>query len=480
MISLNPEWLGMGQLAGPEYQHTRMNQIELCGTSGLAPFYLAMKRGLDLLLSLEHADKNRAAIDGLSGGGWQSIYFGALDTRVALANPVAGYSSFVTRIHNFSDLGDSEQTPCDMATVLDYTHMTAMRAPRPTLLTYNIKDDCCFASGHALPPLLQAAQPIFNLYGKPENLRSHVNYEPGTHNFERENREKFYQLVGDHFFKGDSKFSAVEIQSSNEVKTAEQLLVPLPANNATFRTLALDLSKSLPLNAKIPTGKSAMEKWQRSQRERLRTIVRAKDYTLRATKVSSEEQNGTNATFWKLSLGNDWTVPVTELSRGESKGTTLLLADEGKKSVAAEVEKLLSAGQRVLAVDVFYFGEAKIPRRDYLFALLISTVGDRPLGLQTSQLNAVAHWSKQLRAAEPINVMAIGPRSSLIALVAAGMEPKSLDALELRGSIGSLKEIIEKNWGVNEKPEMFCFGLLEAFDIPQLEALVSPRQIVKR
>jgi hypothetical protein len=100
--------------------------------------------------------------------------------------------------------------------------------------------------------------------------------------------------------------------------------------------------------------------------------------------------------------------------------------------------------------------------------------------LQTSQLNAVARWSKQLRATEPVNVMAIGPRSSLIALVAAGMEPKSLDALELRGSIGSLKEIIEKNWGVNEKPEMFCFGLLEAFDIPQLEALVSPRPIVKR
>ena len=56
MIALNVEWLGMGQLRGPGYEHTRMNQLDLCGTSGLAPFYLAMKRGLDVLLSHENAD----------------------------------------------------------------------------------------------------------------------------------------------------------------------------------------------------------------------------------------------------------------------------------------------------------------------------------------------------------------------------------------------------------------------------------------
>src|SRR6202008_2654145 len=43
MIALNVEWLGMGQLSGSDYNHSRMNQLDLCGTSGLAPFYLAMK-----------------------------------------------------------------------------------------------------------------------------------------------------------------------------------------------------------------------------------------------------------------------------------------------------------------------------------------------------------------------------------------------------------------------------------------------------
>ena len=143
-----------------------MNQLDLCGTSGLAPFYLDMKRGLDVLLSLEHADPARVAVTGLSGGGWQTIFFSSLDTRVTLANPVAGYSSFKTRAWHLKDLGDSEQTPNDLATICDYTHLTAMLAPRPTLLTYNLHDDCCFEGAYALEPLFNAAEPIFRLYGQ--------------------------------------------------------------------------------------------------------------------------------------------------------------------------------------------------------------------------------------------------------------------------------------------------------------------------
>jgi len=141
-------------------------------------------------------------VTGLSGGGWQTIFISSLDERVKLSDPVAGYSSFKTRARFLEDLGDSEQTPCDLGTVADYTHLTAMRAPRPTLLTFNSKDDCCFASGHALTPLMEAARPIFGLYGAENALRSHVNDVPGTHNYEKENREEFYKMAGDFFFPG--------------------------------------------------------------------------------------------------------------------------------------------------------------------------------------------------------------------------------------------------------------------------------------
>src|SRR5439155_16035861 len=137
MLALNVEWLGMGQLRSEGFQHGRMNQLDLCGTCGLAPFYLCMERGLDLLLGLPNTDPERVAVTGLSGGGWQTIFISSLDKRVKLTDPVAGYSSLLTRVRHFKDLGDSEQTPNDLATVADYTHLTAMMAPRPTLLTFN-------------------------------------------------------------------------------------------------------------------------------------------------------------------------------------------------------------------------------------------------------------------------------------------------------------------------------------------------------
>ena len=43
--------------------------------------------------------------------------------------------------------------------------------------------------------------------------------------------------------------------------------------------------------------------------------------------------------------------------------------------------------------------------------------------------------------------------------------------------MSSLKEIISQDIPVDQKPELFCFGLLEAFDVKQLSALVAPRPV---
>jgi len=479
MLVLNPEWIGMGQLRGNGYQHYRMNQLDLCGTSGLAPFYLAMKRGLDVLLSHPNADPERVAVSGLSGGGWQTIFISSLDTRVTLCNPVAGYSSFRTRARFWSDLGDSEQTPCDLATVADYAHLTALMAPRPTLLTYNFKDNCCFASPHALQPLVDAATPIFELYGKEANLRSHINYEPGDHNFGLDNREAFYRIVGEHFYAGQD-FLSMEIPCDAEVKSNTVLNVPLPANNATFNSLALALSKDLPRQPTLPTSKSAAEKWQNDNRAKLRELVRAKHSQVTAERLHAEEKAGTHAIFWRLRVDDTWTVPAVELGAGDPHATVIVVADAGRQNSANEVQRLLTDGKRVLAVDPFYFGESKIRSHDFLFALLVSAVGERPLGLQAGQLAAIARWCQARYRDEPVVIAAIGPRSSLSSLVAAGLEDKAIGGLELHGALGSLKEVIEQNWGVNEKPELFCFGLLEGFDVKHLVALVTPRPVIFR
>jgi hypothetical protein len=460
IASLNVEWLGMGQLRSDGFVHSRMNQLDLCGVSGLAPFYLSMSRGLDILLALPNADASRVAVSGLSGGGWQTITISSLDTRVTLCNPVAGYSAFSTRAEFGSDLGDSEQTPNDLATVADYTHLTAMMGGRSALLTYNAKDNCCFAADHALPSLLDAAEPIFKLYNQPERLRSHINTDPGTHNFEIDNRQAFYGMVGDIFFAGDSTFTATEISCENEVKKQAELDVPLPAGNLDFHQLAMAASQNLPRDPAQAT------------REKLRDLVNYQPCTAAATKTGEETRGGIQATFWKLRMGGDWTVPATELTRGTASTTTLLIADTGRKTAAKDIESLLASGHRVLAVDPTFYGEAGMGGRTYLHALLVATLGQRALGIEAAQVTAVSRWAlEQFKSSAAVQT--IGPRSSLVALVAKALEPKHVGELKPGQHIEDLHGILRNNWTVSDKPEMFCFGLLEHFNVPQLQALAA-------
>ena len=461
IIALNLEWFGMGQLKGPGYTHYKLNQLDLCGTSGVAPFFLAMKRGLDILLEHKNADPTRVGVAGLSGGGWQTIFFSSLDTRVTLANPVAGYSSFLTRIHHYSDLGDSEQTPVDMATTADYHHLTALRAPRPTLLTYNAKDQCCFQADHALPPLRLVARSSFQTLGKPENLHDHINYEPGTHNFERDNREALYRVIGQHWYPDDASFSAKEIPAESEVKKAEELAVDLPSDNLDLNTLALRVMKDL------RRGKA--------DRAALRATLRLGDKPakLAAEKESESELGATKVVSWKLKIDDSWTVPAVHFSAGGDQGTMIVLADSGRASQAGRVRGLLAKGWQVLAVDSFYFGESKIKSHDFLFALLVSSVGERPLGVQAGQLHSIARWLKEEHKAKQVQIVADGPRTSLIALTAVA-SGAGFDRLILHGSLGSLKGVVEQGGQVDQAPEQFCFGLLETADIEQLIGLTNP------
>lgn len=472
MLALNVEWLGMGQLQSDGNVHYRLNQLDLCGTSGLAPFYLSMSRGLDVLLAHKHADPDRVAVAGLSGGGWQTIFISSLDERVTLSDPVAGYSSFRTRARFPSDLGDSEQTPVDLAVAADYAQLTAMRAPRPTLLTFNLNDQCCFASPHALPPLMDAALPVFKLYDRADSLRWHVNEDPGTHNFEKDNRQALYRMFQDFFYKDDPDFSAEEIPCESELKSYDELLVEVPNNSETLHSLAEKVSRSLPLSAAIPADASELSSWRTRKRRELRRLLRARDWHVQGTQQADGSIGGDVAVSqWQLKVGGRWTVPAAVFEPGECRSTTLIIADEGRASVAGQVRELVGKGSRVVAIDPFYFGESKIAQRDFLYALLVSAVGDRPLGIQSSQIVAIADWAAE-KFGQPVSLVATGERTSLMALTATA-QSDGLTSVTLNESLKSLHQIIERDIAVNQQPELFSFGLLEKFDIPQLIAVAG-------
>jgi dienelactone hydrolase len=455
LIVLSVEWFGMGQLRTATNHHGCLNQIDLCGTSGLAPFYLSMSKGIDVLLAQPGADASRVGVSGLSGGGWQTIFISSLDPRVTLANPVAGYSPFKVKIRDhLKDLGDSEQTPCDFGTLADYTHLTCLRAPRPTLLTYNDKDACCFTAGYALPPLLDAARPVYKLLSKPEHLRWHINSDPGTHNFGKDNRQQLYRAVGDFFFPEDKSFSAEEIDVNADLLKAQEYRLKMPEDNLTLNGLALKLAKNLPRDGKLDP------KTTPARRQAVRSTLR-----LPTLKVSKEAPT-------HLRLSGKWSVPIRITENPGATRTALVLNDAGFAADKQSAARLAKAGYRVIEMDPWYFGGCKMTSHDYLFALQISCFGDRPLGLQAAQVNAVAAWAKG-----KVHLVAMGPRTSLIALCAAAVDDQEIGSLELHGSWATLRQVLEENRTMQQTPEVFCFGLLEQADIVHLAGLVAPRPV---
>ena len=209
-------------------------------------------------------------------------------------------------------------------------------------------------------------------------------------------------------------------------------------------------------------------------------VARDEPPRIDAERVGSKVLPGATATFWRLRCDRTWTVPAVEIAPPQPRATVLLAADAGRASLSARVHDLVAAGTRVLAIDPFYLGESKIASHDFLFALLVSAVGDRPLGVQARQIGAVAAWARGEFGDQPVTIETIGPRTSLAALCAAGLHADAVAAVELHGSLDSLKETLERNHPVTDAPELFCFGLLERFDVPQLVALTAPRRVTFR
>ena len=243
-----------------------------------------------------------------------------------------------------------------------------MLAPRPTLLTFNAKDDCCFESGHALPPLLEAAGPIFASTIRPNLLRPHVNDVPGTHNFDKDNRQAFYRMIGDHFFPEDKNYPREELPCADEVKPAAALRVKMPEKNQDFNSLALELAKRLPRPAAMPDNPKFIPLWQEPRRRLLRDVVRFHDWKIEAKKIREEDKDGYKTTYWQLTLDKAWQVPIVEIVKGQPTGTTVYMHDGGWRAGAEEMKKLADENQRVIGADLYDMGECHLGGgRGYLF-----------------------------------------------------------------------------------------------------------------
>ena len=477
VFALNPEWLNFGELQGPGFQHNNASYLDLCGVAGIAVFYLAMCRGLEVLLALERVDPERIAVTGLSGGGWQTIILAALDTRVRLAAPNAGFIGLDYRVNHRADRGDIEQNASDLAATADYPMLTAMLAPRPALLMYNEYDDCCFQTARARPSVYEPVRPLYASFGRSDAFEFHNNLDPGTHNYEREHRERFYGFLNRHFLNGrpGAPSGEEEIPSEDEVRTEEELWVGTPADNADFVSLARSLARGLK-RPEPPENPAAFSRWQAEGRERLKSLLRYRPLPVeRVTGQASRMVDGHLLDGACYHLRGGWELPgvTTVPTHPESGGKRLILADEGRQGAEGLVEEALRDNVTATVVELVMQGACGLGKAPHQWTMMMASGGGRMLGLQVAQLAAVMHHE----GTDRLSVVARGPVSSVIALMAASLCGRPVDEIILHRGLTSLHRLIVEPGRYESLSPLFCFGLLAAFDIEDLIALARPARV---
>ena len=124
------------------------NQLRLLEANNFNP----MKLFLDpIQINLNFLDKEynfkRYSMIGLSGGGWTTVLYSAIDDRISDSFSVAGSMPFYLRIDS-RDRGDYEQTNIELYQNVNYLELYVLGAygdDRQHVQIFNKNDSCCFS-----------------------------------------------------------------------------------------------------------------------------------------------------------------------------------------------------------------------------------------------------------------------------------------------------------------------------------------------
>jgi hypothetical protein len=514
IYALSLEWLGMGEMARPENDHWNGSHLNLVGASATGLFYLAIRRGLDYLCQHPNVDSRRIGATGLSGGAWQSIIIGSLDARISAVIPACGYFSFTSAIERNSDVGDLEYHPHDLFIDGDYSTLTAMMAPRPSMLIYGAVDEYGLRAPLQKPHLYDEIKPFFELYAKEGDFVWHENLDPGTHNYELENRQQSYAFFTRHF---NLPVVEHEVPVDSEVKSYDELVVGLPKDNLTITGLAKKLAAEI-RHTPIPAAGAGRAKWAIGSRARLKELVRYTPVTVKHEwPLFSDRTSKIKTLGYRLKFSNDLSATAVWLkstSAADDAPVAICLDDSGMRGASIDsATGHMDRGEQVLAVNLIFTGDASpdTPKNEpvhvpevysklftppksmpgviawlktrppsALYGLLLSAAGDRPLGMQAAQLTGVAGWVQQHSKSSTISVETLGIRSQVTALVAAALEPSRFSNLTIYDGMKSLTYLLDKDIHYQEAPDLFCLDLYKEFDISILEAIAEPTKVTQK
>ena len=503
MAVLCPDPLGQGErkqvlneTGRGQYRSTTEHMI-----AGIAPILLGRSlatymiwdgiRGIDYLVSRPEVDPARIGCTGNSGGGNRTSYLMALDERVSCAAP--GCFITTTRRKNESPgPGDAEQNiHGQIAYGLDLPDYMILRAPKPTLILSATQD---FVPIEGTWEAFRQAKRIYTRLGFAERVDLVETDE--KHGYSTRLRVGAVRWMRRWLLNIDDAVTDSEfpIEPPEELLcTPEGQVLLLPGARSVFD---LNVEKEKQLAVERSSALSRMGSDEKRETIRTMTGIR-KPADLPQPNVEDRgvlQRKGYN--IKKLIFGWDGDIELPALLFRPEKpdgDRYLYLHDKGKHvdaSPGGPIEKLVSAGNIVLAVDLRGIGETQTTPWRYQNAIeftghdaaefYIAYMLDRSfLSMRTEDILVSARFlSEQGMATKQrgVHVIAIG-ETGPPALHAIALEPGFLEKVELHRALFSWKDAVQipvtKGAMIN-----VVHGVLQAYDLPDLARLIGSERVV--
>jgi cephalosporin-C deacetylase-like acetyl esterase len=151
-------------------------------------------RGIDLLCARDDVDASKIGVTGISGGGSQSFYLGAIDKRIKATAPVCGGCTLEAQIGQHVLDGHCDCMMPINTYQIDFHDIGALIAPRPLLIGQADRDG--LNPIESVREMSETIRSIYKLHNK-ENLYTFVE-TPGPHSYHEKSRTQIFSFFIKH------------------------------------------------------------------------------------------------------------------------------------------------------------------------------------------------------------------------------------------------------------------------------------------
>jgi dienelactone hydrolase len=468
-------------LMGATNQHSYMaHQCFLIGSSTARYFTWDGIRAVDYLLTRSEVDPERIGLTGISGGGTQTAYIGAMDQRIKAYAPTCYITGFRRLMESIGPQDGEQNMYHAVSEGITHADYLEVSAPKPILMVTTTRD---IFSIQGAKETYREVLNAYKAFGKEENFMRVE--DDSAHGYTIKNEEAIYAFFQKVFkMPGSSKFEHIAYLPEADLNVTQTGLVLSSISNAK---MLFDVNRDDALK-KI----AALENSRMNIAAHLVTVKqKAKELSGYLTPTLEKEpvfrgrfqREGYSIEMYGLKGENQCIVPLYVFipDKPAKYPAIVYIHPKGKSaesSPGGQIEELVKKGYIVAAPDVINTGETKFKfRNDNPINFGTVLIGRSIVGIQAGDIVRVVNYLKSRNDVDKNKIGGMAVAEMSPPLLHAAAFDLSITSVALVSSLVSYKSIVLNKF---YQFPFTCYvaGALTAYDLPDLIGSIAPRKVL--